>query len=780
MIREELLEESLQGRKSVGLGMPIGHESAEKHVSGSALYVDDINAPENMLYGYVGLSEIARGTIRKIDLTHVRSAEGVVDVVLLTDVPGERDIGPVYPGDPIMVNVGDEIEFHGQVIFAVAATSQQLARKAARMSIVEYEETPPSISIQSGLANKEFVLPSHEQVSGAPELAIKNAERHLTGQLITGGQEQMYLEGQVSLCVPSEDGGMSVYTSSQNPTEGQKLVAEVLEIPMNKVTVEVRRMGGAFGGKETNANQWACIAALLANKTKQPVKIRLARADDMRVTGKRHHFLSRYEVGFDSKGIIAGLDLELSAGCGMSPDLSDSIVDRAMFHADNAYYLGNARVVGHRVKTNTVSNTAFRGFGGPQGMAAIENIIDEIARDVGRDPLDVRKDNFYSANGERDTTHYGQKIEQHQIANIVDRLETDSDYRQRRRDIGTFNRSNPILKRGIALTPVKFGIAFTITHLNQAGALINIYSDGSIHLAHGGTEMGQGLFTKVAQIVAGVFQVSLERIHCSATLSDKVPNASPTAASSGTDLNGMAAKLAAEEIKNRLVEFLCERFEVASHEIRFLDNKVQIGDSILDFGEVISLAYLGRVSLSATGFYKTPLVYYDRDKGRGRPFLYFANGAAVSEVIIDCLTGESRLLRVDICHDVGNSINPAIDIGQIEGGFVQGMGWVTSEELVWDQSGRLLTSGPATYKIPAIGDAPPIFNVELLPDSPNKEATVFRSKAVGEPPLMLAISVWSAIKDAISSISEYASSPKLDTPATPERILEACMAMRNN
>ncbi len=780
MSREELLVEATQGRRSDGLGMPISHESAEKHVSGSALYVDDINGPENMLYGYVGLSEIARGTIKKIDLTHVRSAEGVVDVVLLADVPGETDIGPVYPGDPIMVNSNDEVEFHGQVIFAVAATSQLLARKAARMGIVEYEEALPSISIQSGLANKEFVMPSHEQVSGAPGLALKNAERHLTGELITGGQEQMYLEGQVSLCVPSEDGGMSVYTSSQNPTEGQKLVAKVLEVPMNKVAVEVRRMGGAFGGKETNANQWACIAALLANKTKRPVKIRLARADDIRVTGKRHPFLSRYEVGFDSNGIIAGLDLELSAGCGMSPDLSDSIVDRAMFHADNAYYLGNARVVGHRVKTNTVSNTAFRGFGGPQGMAAIENIIDEIARDVGRDPLDVRKDNFYSAEGERDTTHYGQKIEQHQIANIVDRLEINSDYRQRRRDIETFNRSNPILKRGIALTPVKFGIAFTVTHLNQAGALINIYTDGSIHLAHGGTEMGQGLFTKVAQIVAGVFQVSLERIHCPATLSDKVPNASPTAASSGTDLNGMAAKIAAEAIKNRLVEFLCKRFEAASHEISFLDNKVQIGDKILDFDEVISLAYLARVSLSATGFYKTPLVHYDRDKGRGRPFLYFANGAAVSEVIIDCLTGESRLLRVDICHDVGNSINPAIDIGQIEGGFMQGMGWVTSEELVWDQSGRLLTSGPATYKIPAIGDAPPIFNVELLPDSPNKEATVFRSKAVGEPPLMLAISVWSAIKDAISSISEYASSPKLDTPATPERILEACMSMRSN
>ena len=474
MSREELLVEATQGRKTDGLGMPISHESAEKHVCGSALYVDDINVSEDMLYAYVGLSEIARGTIRKIDLTHVRSAEGVVDVVLLADVPGKTDIGPVYPGDPIMVNSGDEVEFHGQVIFAVAATSQLLARKAARMGIVEYEEKSPSISIQSGLANQEFVLPSHEQVSGVPELAIKNAERHLTGELITGGQEQMYLEGQVSLCVPSEDGGMSVYTSSQNPAEGQKLVAEVLKIPMNKVTVEVRRMGGAFGGKETNANQWACIAALLANKTKRPVKIRLARADDIRVTGKRHHFLSRYKVGFDSKGIIAGLDLELSAGCGMSPDLSGSIVDRAMFHADNAYYLGNARVVGHRVKTNTVSNTAFRGFGGPQGMAAIENIIDEIARDVGRDPLDVRKDNFYSAEGERDTTHYGQKIEQHQIANIVDRLETNSDYRQRRRDIETFNRSNPILKRGIALTPVKFGIAFTVTHLNQAGALINI------------------------------------------------------------------------------------------------------------------------------------------------------------------------------------------------------------------------------------------------------------------------------------------------------------------
>ena len=508
------------------------------------------------------------------------------------------------------------------------------------------------------------------------------------------------------------------------------------------------------------------------------MKIRLARADDVLTTGKRHHFVSRYSVGFTHEGVLSALQMELAAGCGMSPDLSDAIVDRAMFHADNAYFIPAAKITGHRIKTNTVSNTAFRGFGGPQGMVAIENVIDNIARAVELDPLDVRKANFYRAEGDRDTTHYGQKIGQHIIPNLVDHLETTSEYRARRTAITAFNQNSPVLKKGLALTPVKFGISFTVKHLNQAGALIHVYTDGTIHLNHGGTEMGQGLFTKVAQIVAQVFQVDTDTVLSTATRTDKVPNTSPTAASSGTDLNGMAAKEAAEIIKQRLIDFACQHFGVTDEDIGFANSEVLVGSQAFSFAEFVQLAYKERISLSATGYYRTPKIHYDRKQGKGHPFFYFANGAAVSEVLIDTLTGEYRVLRVDICHDVGQSINPALDIGQIEGGFVQGMGWLTTEELSWGDDGRLQTTNLAGYKIPAIADTPPVFNVELFPDSPNTEATVFHSKAVGEPPLMLAISVWSALRDAIASLDNYRSSPTLHTPATPERVLAACESFK--
>ena len=754
------------------------HESAHKHVSGEAVYIDDQLLPVDGLHAYVGLSDQSHGVIESLDLSAVKSAEGVIEVLTLEDITGHKDIGPVFPGDPIMVNEGDEVQFYGQVLFAVAATSYKLARRAARLAVVNYKTMDPITTIEQGLAQNNFVRPSHTQQRGNPKQVIEQSAIKLKGDLRIGGQEHMYLEGQASICIPAEDGGMLVYSSTQNPTEGQKLVAEVLNIPMNLVTIDTRRMGGGFGGKETNANQWACIAALLAQKTGRAMKIRLARADDMKITGKRHHFLSDFEVGADSNGRITGLDIALSGGCGISPDLSDAIVDRAMFHSDNAYYVPEVKVVGHRVKTNTVSNTAFRGFGGPQGVLAIEHIIDQIARAVGRDPLDVRKENFYTDKGGRNTTHYGQKIEQHIIPDLVDRLEKTSDYRQRRKQIDLFNQSNPVLKKGIALTPVKFGISFTVQHLNQAGALIHIYTDGSIHLNHGGTEMGQGLFTKVAQIVASEFQVDIDRISCSATRTDKVPNTSPTAASSGTDLNGMAARDAAIKIKQRMVNFACEHFSVRSDKVEFKAGEIIAGDQRLSFVDFVQLAYMNRVSLSATGFYKTPKIHYDREKAKGQPFFYYANGAAVSEVLIDTLTGENKILRTDICQDVGKSINPAIDIGQIEGAFIQGMGWLTTEELVWDQDGRLLTTGPASYKIPAIGDTPAEFNVELLPDSPNIEATIFHSKAVGEPPLMLGISVWSALNDAVASLRDHTLSPLLDAPATPERILNACNELR--
>jgi xanthine dehydrogenase large subunit len=757
-------------------GQSIVHESAHKHVSGEAVYIDDIVAPANTLHAYVGLSQIARGKILRMDLDKVRSAAGVVDVLTLDDVPGHRDIGPVFPGDPLMVE--EQVDFWGQVLFAVAATSYDAARKAARLAIVEYEHYPADLTIEQGLENNSFVRPSHAQSRGDVASGLDKAAHTLSGEMQIGGQEQMYLEGQASLCVPQEDGGMLVYTSTQNPSEGQKLVAEVLDIPLSLVTVDIRRMGGGFGGKETNANQWACLAALLARKTGRAVKIRLARADDMTATGKRHHFLVRYQVGFDADGLLTALDMDLSAGCGISPDLSDAIVDRAMFHADNTYYLRNAHIKGHRVKTNTVSNTAFRGFGGPQGMVAIENIMDNIARVVGRDPLEVRKLNFYRAGDGRDITHYGQTIEQHIIKPLVDRLESTSDYQLRRKEIAGFNRANKILKKGIALTPLKFGISFTVQHLNQAGALVHVYTDGSIQLNHGGTEMGQGLYTKVAQIVAHEFQVDIGTVLCTSTRTDKVPNTSPTAASSGTDLNGMAARDAVRKIKRRMVAFAAEHFSVPEVDIAFDNNRVVCGDSDMSFAEFAQLSYMNRVSLSATGYYRTPKIYYNRETASGRPFFYYAYGAAVSEVLIDTLTGEYKVSRVDICHDVGQSINPAIDIGQIEGAFIQGMGWLTTEELVWGKDGQLLTVNPASYKIPAVGDTPIDFRVELLPDSPNVEATIFHSKAVGEPPLMLGISVWSALRDAVASLDDYRRSPSLDTPATPERVLYACMEMR--
>ncbi len=760
------------------MGNALAHESAAKHVSGAATYVDDQPAPANTLHAYVGLSQVARGRLVGLDLEAVRGAPGVVAVVTRDDIAGHADIGPVFPGDPLIVGIGEEVEFHGQVLFAVAATNYAAARRAARLANVDIEPLPALLGIEDGLTAQAFVRPSHTQLRGDATAAIASATHALQGDLRIGGQEQMYLEGQVSLALPQEDGGMLVYSSTQHPSEGQKLVAEVLGVPLNRITFDTRRMGGAFGGKETHANQWACLAALLAHHTGRAVKLRLARAEDFIATGKRHHFLSQYRVGFGEGGELQGLDIALSGGCGMSPDLSDAIVDRAMFHVDNAYCLPHAHVVGHRVKTHTVSNTAFRGFGGPQGMLAIEHILDNIARHVGADPLDVRKRNLYRDAPGFDTTHYGQRIEQHILPGLIDRLEKTADYRARRQAIRAYNRDSPVMKKGLALTPAKFGISFTIQTLNQAGALLHVYTDGSVQLNHGGTEMGQGLYTKVAQVVASELQIDLSRIQCTATRTDKVPNTSPTAASSGSDLNGMAARNAAREIKARLTALAAREYGVEENDVHFRDNAVAIGESHLSFTELVQLAYRQRVSLSATGYYRTPKIHYDRERAQGRPFFYYANGAAVSEVLVDTLTGEYRVTRVDICHDVGQSLNPAIDLGQIEGGFIQGMGWLTTEELVWNGEGRLMTVGPASYKIPAIGDTPPVFNVELLPDSPNVEATIFHSKAVGEPPLMLAISVYCALRDAAASLADYRFSPPLDAPATPERMLAACRAAR--
>ncbi|MED5556647.1 MAG: xanthine dehydrogenase molybdopterin binding subunit, partial [Pseudomonadota bacterium] len=609
-------------------------------------------------------------------------------------------------------------------------------------------------------------------------------EQTIEGELFIGGQEHFYLEGQACIVVPTEDEGVMVHTSNQHPSETQKLVAEVLGIPFHAVTVEVRRMGGGFGGKETQASPWACIAAIIARRTGKATRLRLPRSEDMRATGKRHPFHNRYQLAIDAQGVIKGGDITVIGDCGYSPDLSDAIVDRAMFHADNAYSLGDARVTGHRAKTHTASNTAFRGFGGPQGMMIIEAAMDDIARRVGEDPLTIRKRNFYREG--RDTTHYGQQVDQKQLLHtLVDTLETSSDYWARRQHIRDYNAASPVIKKGLALTPVKFGISFTAQHLNQAGALLHVYTDGSIMINHGGTEMGQGLHTKICQVVARELGLDLDSVRISATRTDKVPNTSPTAASSGADLNGMAARDAASKLRERLFEFAAGHFEGGlDREGMRLEHGMLIagiGESErrIPWGELVQTAYLNRVSLSEKGFYATPLIHYNRATGQGRPFYYYAFGAAVAEVSVDTLSGEYLVDRVDVLHDVGNSLNPAIDIGQVEGGFIQGMGWLTSEELKWNAKGVLVSDGPATYKIPTYGDLPKVFNVDLLEGHPNSMASLYRSKAVGEPPFMLGMCVWSALRDALASLADYRVSPHLDTPATPERVMLTANAIRN-
>ncbi|MBB3232172.1 xanthine dehydrogenase molybdopterin binding subunit [Halomonas stenophila] len=767
-----------------GAGTSRAHESAIKHVTGRAAYIDDIPSPAGTLHVALGLSPVAHGRLTRLDLEKVRTAPGVVDVITLADVPGHTDIGPVFPGDPLFAD--DEISYVGQCLFAVAAESHKAARLAVQAAVVEIDEQPASLDPVAAAEREDFVRPTHTHERGDWRRALTDAPHVLEGEQFVGGQEHFYLEGQACLVQPSEDEGVMVYTSNQHPSETQKLVAEVLGIPFHAVTMEMRRMGGGFGGKETQASPWACIAALVARRTGRATRIRLPRAEDSRATGKRHPFHNRYRLGFDDQGVLAGGEITVIGDCGYSPDLSDAIVDRAMFHSDNAYSLGDARVTGQRAKTHKASNTAFRGFGGPQGMMIIERAMDDIARHLGEDPLTIRQRNLYRQG--RDVTHYGQRVEQLGLLHdIVAQLETSSDYWNRRREIAAFNARSPIVKKGLALTPVKFGISFTVQHLNQAGALLLVYTDGSVMINHGGTEMGQGLHTKVCQVVARELGLDLERVRISATRTDKVPNTSPTAASSGADLNGQAARDAACRLRERLFDFASAHFDreaggLDRESMRLEDGQLVAGigeaERRIPWGELVQAAYLGRVSLSEKGFYATPLIHYDRATGRGRPFYYYAHGAAVAEVEVDTLSGEYRLARADILHDVGDSLNPAIDIGQIEGGFIQGMGWLTSEELIWNDAGRLVSDGPATYKIPAFGDLPETFNVELLQGHPNSQASIYRSKAVGEPPFMLAISVWSALRDALASLADYRVSPALDTPATPERVLMAAEALR--
>jgi len=747
---------------------PLPHDSGAKHVQGTAKYIDDIPEPVGTLHVAVGGAPVARGRIRRIDLADAQNFPGVIAVITAADIPAKNDISPATADEPVFAET--RINFHSQPVFAVVATSRDAARRAVSRGKVGVEPETPNVSVEQGKAAGESVMPDYAFINGDAARALAAAPLRSAGKIRIGGQEHFYLEGQAALAVPGEDGAILIYSSTQHPSEVQHVVARVLGLPDSFVTCAVRRMGGGFGGKETQATQWAVIAALAARVTGRPCKLRLDRDADMAMTGKRHDFSVEYKVGYDCDGRIRAVDLELDARCGCSADVSIGVVDRAMFHADNAYFLGESRIYSRRVKTDTVSNTAFRGFGGPQGMLSIERVIEEIAWNLRLDPLDVRKANLYRVGC--DVTPYGQTVEDHDVAaRLIEQLEHSSNYRSRREEIEAINARSPILKRGIALTPIKFGISFTLTHLNQAGALVHVYQDGSIHLNHGGTEMGQGLFQKVTQIAAEEFGIGLDRVHITATSTDKVPNTSATAASSGTDLNGLAVQKAVRDIKARLTQFASETWDVSEDLISFRDDQVFIGNECVPFGELTKKAYAARVHLSATGFYKTPKLHWDRDKGKGRPFFYYVYGAACSEVVIDILTGEMRVRRVDILHDVGRSINPAIDIGQIEGGFVQGMGWLTTEELVYDEQGRLLTHAPSTYKIPVASDVPADFRVALF-DNSNREDTIYRSKAVGEPPLMLSISVFAAIADAIHSLRP-GKPVELNAPATPEAILKA-------
>ncbi len=767
---------------SATVGAPRIHDSAARHVAGEAVYIDDIAAPEGLLHAYLGLSRIAHGRLVSLDLAPVLAAPGVVAVLTAADIPGVNDISSTHRHDePVFAT--QTILHHGQPLFAVVAQTRQAAREAAALAQAVYEEALPVLDVAAArAAGGALVTDPLKLERGDVAAALAQSPRRLKGSMTIGGQDHFYLESQIALAIPGEEEDMQVFSSTQHPTEVQHMVAQVLGVASHAVTVEVRRMGGGFGGKETQSNLFACVAALAARKLKRPVKLRPDRDDDMIVTGKRHDFIVDYEIGFDDEGRIHAVDAVYAARCGWNADLSGPVTDRALFHMDNCYFYPAVRGRSEPLLTHTVSNTAFRGFGGPQGMVGAERFIEEVAFATGLDPLEVRRRNLYGGTpGEgpgRDLTPYHQTVTDNIAGEVIARLERSCDYRARQAAIRDANARSPIVKRGIALTPVKFGISFTATWYNQAGALVHVYTDGSVMLNHGGTEMGQGLYIKVAQVVGHAFGIGLDRVKITATTTGKVPNTSATAASSGSDLNGMAALDACETIKARLTEFAARHWQESPEAIVFRPGFVQVGAREIPFTDLVKAAYMARVQLSATGFYATPKIHWDRKAGRGQPFYYFAYGAAAAEVAVDTLTGEYKVERVNILHDCGTSLNPAIDKGQIEGGFIQGMGWLTTEELVWDAKGVLKTHAPSTYKIPVASDRPRIFNVALLENAPNREATIHRSKAVGEPPLMLAISVLHALSDAVASVGGHRICPRLDAPATPERVLAAVERVR--
>ncbi len=767
----------------MSVAKPLPHDAAALHVSGAARYIDDIPTPAGTLHLAFGLSDIAKGQISDMDLLQVRQAPGVIAVLTADDLPFANDVSPSIHDEPLLSD--GTVHYIGQPLFLVVADTHLNARKAARMGQVSYDEEPPILTIEEALAaDSRFEDGPRIWTKGDVDQALSEAPHQVRGTINMGGQEHFYLEGQAALALPQEGGDMLVHSSTQHPTEIQHKVADALGMPMHAVRCEVRRMGGGFGGKESQGNALAVACAIAARHTGRPCKMRYDRDDDMMITGKRHDFRIDYTVGFDDEGQLLAVDFTQATRCGWVQDLSLPVADRAMLHADNAYHLPAARITSHRLKTNTQSATAYRGFGGPQGVLGIERVMDHIAAELKRDPAKIRQQNYYQRMPRRKmgldpspllTTPYHMPVSDFILREMTDALLEQADYNNRRTAITDWNDTQKILKKGIALSPVKFGISFTLSHLNQAGALVHVYQDGSVHMNHGGTEMGQGLFQKVAQVAAHRFGIDVSHVKITATDTGKVPNTSATAASSGSDLNGMAVANACDIIRDRIAACLAELHQTATESIQFKDGMVQIGDEQISFATAAQTAYLNRVSLSATGFYKTPGLSWDRIKGEGTPFFYFAQGAAITEVVIDTLTGENRILRTDILHDAGASLNPALDIGQIEGGYVQGAGWLTTEELVWDDKGRLRTHAPATYKIPACSDRPDILNVTLW-DEPNPAQTIYRSKAVGEPPFMLGISAFMALSDAVGACGP--NYPDLQAPATAEEVLNAVQRAR--
>ncbi|MDE2593486.1 MAG: xanthine dehydrogenase molybdopterin binding subunit [Burkholderiales bacterium] len=758
-------------------GRPLPHESAHLHVQGGAPYIDDLPELTGTLHAALGLSLVAHGKLLSIDVAGLRALPGVTAILTAADIPGTNDCGPIIQDDPILAD--GLVQYLGQPMFAVLSTDRETARRVAARAkeFVQIEPLPALLTPEAAHAAAQYVVPPMHLHRGDAAQALAAAPHRLSQTFHLGGQEQFYLEGQISYAIPKENNSLQVYCSTQHPSEMQHAIAHALNWHRHQVLVECRRMGGGFGGKESQSALFACVASIAAHLLKRPVKLRLDRDDDFMITGRRHCFVHQSEVGYDDEGRLLAAKVNMISRAGFSADLSAPVMTRAMCHFDNAYWLPHVDIHGYCAKTNTQSNTAFRGFGGPQGALAVEMVLDSVARQLGKDPLDVRLANLYGQT-EHNVTPYGQVVDDNVLPQLLQELVTCSDYRARRQELATFNANSPVLKKGLALTPVKFGISFNVVHLNQAGALVHVYSDGSILVNHGGTEMGQGLNTKVAQMVAYTLGVSTQRVRVTATDTSKVANTSATAASTGSDLNGKAAADAARQIKERLAAHLAQRHQVAADAIRFENDHIVCGAETLTFEDVAMDAHMERVQLWSDGFYATPGLRWDRSTMQGHPFYYFAYGAAVSEVLVDTLTGEWKLLRADVLHDVGQSINPALDLGQIEGGFIQGMGWLTSEELYWHPgTGRLMTHAPSTYKIPTASDCPAHFHVKLF-DNLNKQDTIYRSKAVGEPPLLLPFSVFLAIRDAISSVGQHRVDPPLRAPATPEAILDALEAVK--